>query len=61
MFPDVPIFLGCMRPGGNYRQEVDEKAFLAGVNKIVSPTPGVKKLAGDVGFNLKWSKECCAI
>ena len=60
-FPQHPIFLGCMRPGGKYREEVDEIAFWAGVNKIVSPTPALRNLALKEEFEINWEKECCAL
>lgn len=60
-FPEIPLYLGCMRPGGKYRERLDKIAFNSGVNKIVSPTPGVKNLARKKGFGIEWEKECCAL
>ncbi|UMZ73971.1 hypothetical protein [Natranaerofaba carboxydovora] len=60
-FPQHPIFLGCMRPGGKYREELDKIAFWAGVNKIVSPTPAIRNLAVEEGFEINWEKECCSL
>ncbi|MDH4209007.1 MAG: radical SAM protein, partial [Anaerolineae bacterium] len=37
-FPSTPLHLGCMRPRGAYRDELDALAVQAGVNAIVSPS-----------------------
>ncbi|UMZ74295.1 hypothetical protein [Natranaerofaba carboxydovora] len=60
-FKKTPIFLGCMRPGGIYRERVDKIALNSGVNKIVLPTPAVRKLAVNKGLEVEWDKECCAL
>jgi len=59
--PDTPIYLGCMRPGGRYRRELDSCAVRAGVNKIVNPTPPAVRLAEELGLTLRWETECCVI
>jgi len=61
VLPDVPIHLGCMRPGGRYRRDLDSLAVWAGVNKIVNPAPMTKRLATELGLEVKWEDECCAI
>ncbi|MFZ3171645.1 MAG: hypothetical protein WA118_06655 [Carboxydocellales bacterium] len=60
-FPTVPINLGCMRPGGKYRSQLDELALRCGVNKIVQPTPGAVALAGKLGLTIKRGEECCVL
>ena len=57
--PDAPIYLGCMRPGGAYRDEVDRIALHVGVNKIVNPAPGAVSLAAELGLRIVWEDECC--
>lgn len=59
-FPGVPIYLGCMRPKGRYRAELDPLAVRAGVNKIVSPTRPAVALAGELGLSVVRGSECCA-
>ena len=59
--PDVPIYLGCMRPGGRYRQELDDLAVQAGVNKIVNPAPSAISRATELGLSIAWESECCVI
>ena len=38
-FPQTPLYLGCLRPGGVYRDKRDCLALRAGINKIVQPAP----------------------
>jgi uncharacterized radical SAM superfamily protein len=59
--PDTPIYLGCMRPGGHYRRELDTLALRAGVNKIVNPAPSAVQLAAELGLSVQWENECCVI
>ncbi len=61
MLPQVPLFLGCMRPGGKYRAQVDELAIGCGTNKIVLPAPGLNQLAREYGLEIKYEEECCAL
>ena len=60
-FPDVPIHLGCMRPKGRYRNELDQLALRCGVNKIVQPTPGALTLAEELGLKINRGEECCVL
>lgn len=59
-FPDTPLYLGCMRPGGSYRIALDSIALNAGINKIVHPAYPARHLAKKMNFNIKHSEECCA-
>jgi len=61
MFPRVPLYLGCMRPGGRYREELDLLALQAGVNKIVLPAPAARQKAADLGLEVIMSEECCSL
>lgn len=60
-FPKVPIHLGCMRPKGKYRLELDKLAVRCGVNKIVQPTRDAVNLALELGLEIQQGKECCVI
>jgi uncharacterized radical SAM superfamily protein len=60
-FPDKPLYLGCMRPRGRYRAELDPLAVRAGVNAIVNPAREAVRLAGELGLTIRWSRECCVI
>jgi uncharacterized radical SAM superfamily protein len=61
VLPDTPIYLGCMRPGGRYRRDLDALAVWAGVNKIVNPAPSAVRLATELGLAVQWEDECCVI
>lgn len=58
-FPDVPLYLGCMRPKGRYRDELDPLAVQAGVNVVVSPSRPARRLAGELGLAVREMRECC--
>lgn len=61
LFPKTPLALGCMRPHGDYRKELDPLAVMAGVNRIVSPSrEGVQK-ALELGLTIERTEECCAL
>ncbi|MBC7232045.1 MAG: radical SAM protein [Chloroflexi bacterium] len=61
ILPDTPLYLGCMRPGGRYRRELDRLAVRAGVNKIVNPAPAAIQEAKDLSLAIQWETECCVI
>lgn len=60
-FPKTPIYLGCLRPGGSYREQLDCLALKAGINKIVQPAPAARRLAEKLGLTVKRGEECCAL
>lgn len=61
MYPEVPISLGCVRPGKNYRVAIDEFAILAGARKLAVPTPYAQGVAKELGLKIKeFGQMCCA-
>lgn len=58
--PGLDISLGCMRPAGAYRGEVDALAVRSGVDRIVLPHPGALALARSRGLSVERKEECCA-
>jgi hypothetical protein len=60
-FPDVPIYLGCMRPKGSYRNELDSLAVRAGLNVVVSPSRPARDLAVELGLAERKIRECCVL
>lgn len=58
---DVTIQLGCMRPGGAYRRQLDLLAVKAGVNGIVNPTAEAVALAKMLGLAVERQEECCVL
>lgn len=61
MFADIPLYLGCMRPTGKYRSQLDLLAVECGFNKIVIPTPPAVKYAEQMGLMINKEEECCAL
>ena len=59
--PSIPIHLGCMRPGGRYRSEIDKWAVEIGLDTIVNPTPKAVALAKELGISILHSEECCSL
>lgn len=60
-FPHIPLALGCMRPGGQYRQRLDEAAVALGLNRVVIPAPKARELTARLGLVVKRGEECCAL
>ena len=60
-FPDVPLYLGCMRPKGAYRQELDPLAVRAGYHVIVSPARSARQQAADLALTACQIRECCVL
>ena len=60
-FSDVPLFLGCMRPKGRYRAEIDPLAVKAGVNVLVGPARSAREAAVGLGLRVLESRECCVL
>jgi len=60
-FPDVPLFLGCMRPKGRYRAEIDPLAVRAGINVLVGPSRSAREAAAGLGLRIRESRECCVL
>jgi uncharacterized radical SAM superfamily protein len=60
MFPSTPIVLGCARPGGIYRLQLDKLALDMGINGIAYPAEGVVEYASGKGLNPVFSEYCCS-
>ena len=58
--PDSPISLGCMRPHGGYRRDVDIMAMEIGLDVIVNPSYAAQTWAKEQGLYVTWADECCA-
>lgn len=59
--PNTEINLGCMRPRGIYRKELDELALQCGINKIVLPSTSAKQKAIELNMIVDETKECCVL
>jgi len=61
MYPDVPVSLGCVRPGKTYRQAIDAAAIRAGATKIAVPSLEAKRVAEELGLEIReFEQMCCA-
>lgn len=60
-FPATPIYLGCMRPRGAYRDRLDPLAVQAGANVVVSPARRARRLAAELGLATHEMRECCVL
>jgi hypothetical protein len=60
MFPSTPILLGCARPGGKYRLQLDRLALDMGINGIAYPAEGVVQYASQKGLSPVFSEYCCS-
>jgi hypothetical protein len=61
MFPQVPLLLGCARPGGEHRLITDKYALQAGLNGIAYPAEGIFSYAKKIGFRPTFSEYCCSL
>jgi uncharacterized radical SAM superfamily protein len=60
MMPDTPLVLGCMRPKGKSKGEIDVLAVEAGVNAVAFPAEEAIKQAESLGLEISFSSLCCS-
>lgn len=60
-FPNIHLHLGCMRPGGRYREEIDKWSVRIGINTVVNPAPAAVRLAERLGLTITRGEECCVL
>ncbi len=59
--PDTPIMLGCARPLGTLKGEIDRAAIDAGLNGIAFPAEGMVAYARARGLEPKFHDACCGV
>jgi len=59
--PHTPILLGCARPAGRAKVEIDAYAVMAGLQGIAHPADGMVRLALALGRDVKVTPACCSI
>ncbi len=59
--PDTPIMLGCARPLGRIKFEIDRAAIDAGMNGIAFPAEGTVAYARARGLEPKFHDACCGV
>ncbi len=61
MFPTTPMSLGCARPSGPGKVELERLAVLAGVNAVAYPDPATVRLASELGLRTAFVESCCSL
>ncbi len=59
--PSTPVMLGCARPLGNLKLEIDRLAINAGLNGIAYPANGIVEYARQNGLQPKFINACCGV
>ncbi len=59
--PDLPLLLGCARPPGRVKAQIDAYAVMAGLNGIAHPADGMVELATRLQRKVRVTPSCCSI
>jgi hypothetical protein len=59
--PDTPIMLGCARPLGTLKGQIDRAAVDAGLNGIAYPAEGIVAYARNRGLTPHFIDACCGV
>ena len=59
--PDLPLLLGCARPPGRVKAQIDAYAVMAGLNGIAHPAEGMVELATRLHRQVRVTPSCCSI
>jgi hypothetical protein len=59
--PATPVMLGCARPLGPIKAEIDRAAVDAGLNGIAYPAEGIVTYAQARGLTPKFVDACCGV
>ena len=59
--PATPVMLGCARPMGKLKVEIDRAAVDAGLNGIAYPADGIVAHAQARGLTAKFVDACCGV
>jgi len=59
--PSTPVMLGCARPMGSLKVEIDRLAVNAGLNGIAYPANGIVEYARQSGLQPKFINACCGV
>ena len=61
LFPKTEIALGCMRPRGSIRREMEQLAIHAGITRLVQPTQATLHYLGKNGYTVNSKNACCVM
>jgi hypothetical protein len=59
--PSTPVMLGCARPMGKMKVEIDRLAVDAGLNGIAFPAHGIVEYARAAGLHPQFVNACCGV
>ncbi|MEW5912683.1 MAG: radical SAM protein [Thermodesulfobacteriota bacterium] len=59
--PAARHHLGCARPRGRARQELDALAVRAGVNALAIPSDAALQAAAELGLTVTFADTCCSV
>jgi hypothetical protein len=59
--PELEASLGCARPRGLYRHELDVMAVRAGINSLALPSDRALEEARQRGLNITYRETCCSV
>jgi uncharacterized radical SAM superfamily protein len=60
-FPEAELSLGCMRPRGLFKKEIEVAALRSGFNRITSPSSAVKHYAAELNIKVEKFYGCCSL
>jgi uncharacterized radical SAM superfamily protein len=61
LLPSTPIMLGCARPMGTMKVEIDRLAVDAGLNGVAFPANGIVEYARQAGLHPQFVNACCGV
>lgn len=61
MFPKTPLSVGCMRPKGRLRIEIDKQIIKSGADRLVLPTKSALRELTELNLIIKKIEACCTI
>ena len=59
--PSTPVMLGCARPMGDMKVEIDRLAVDAGLNGIAFPANDIVEYARQAGLRPQFVNACCGV
>ncbi|MFX1562513.1 MAG: radical SAM protein [Promethearchaeota archaeon] len=59
IFPETEIALGCMRPHGSIRREMERMAIEAGITRLAVPAQSTQKYLEKKGYKIEVKQSCC--
>lgn len=59
--PELPLLLGCARPTGRLKAQIDAYAVMAGLDGIAHPADGIVELAARLEREVRVAPACCSM